>query len=258
MPKQPKINHPVRQVRTCLGHTQAGFAKLVGCSAIAIQRIENGSLKLSPKLAHAIAEATKAAPESLLKGPGTAALDALGQPYTRESFQQLTALLPMTDDELRHDLDSLIRYLELLLIASNRAGTSKTLGVNAAVQAAFAKIADDFNLLPGIKGFLLERGHVRKRKYRVGDLRQFPAYARLIGFQDHRRYRPDRVIAFTIPHGWMEHYTLVESPVLPHGADRKLRDAEYILDTERPMPEVVKEAVAQALYRKIESFTHLP
>ncbi|MEQ2010094.1 MAG: helix-turn-helix transcriptional regulator, partial [Limisphaerales bacterium] len=78
MPKPPKINHPVRQVRMCLGHTQASFAKLVGCSAIAIQRIENGSLKLSLKLAHAIAEATCADPKSLLSGPGSTALDALG------------------------------------------------------------------------------------------------------------------------------------------------------------------------------------
>ena len=38
--------HPVRQVRTCLGYSQPAFAKLVGCSAIAIQRIENGTLKL--------------------------------------------------------------------------------------------------------------------------------------------------------------------------------------------------------------------
>lgn len=62
MPKKPRMNHPVRQMRTCLGHTQATFAKLVGCSAIAIQRIENGSLRLSPKLAHTIAEATDADP----------------------------------------------------------------------------------------------------------------------------------------------------------------------------------------------------
>jgi DNA-binding XRE family transcriptional regulator len=258
MPKKPKINHPVRQVRICLGHTQASFAKLIGCSAIAIQRIENGSLKLSPKLAYAIAEATSVDPQTLLKGAGTPVLDRLGQPYSKESFQLLKDVVPTTDDELRHYLDSLIRYLELLLIASNRAGSAKTHGVNAAVQAAFTKIADDFKLLPGMNGFLAEQGSVRRRKYRVGDLRQFPDYARLIGFQDQRRYRPDKVIEFDIPHGWIDSFILVEVPVLPHGADRKLRDAEFILDTERPIPEVIREAVAQALYWKIESFTPLP
>lgn len=258
MPKKPKINHPVRQVRTCLGETQTNFAKLVGCSAIAIQRIENGTLKLSAKLAHAIAEAASADPQSLLKGPGATALDGMGQLYTKESFQQLKGLVPMTDKELRRYLDSLIGFLELLLIASNRAGSSKTHGVNAAVQAAFAKIADDFKLVHGINGFLTEQGSVRKRKYQVADLRKFPAYARLIDFQDNRRYRPDKVIPFTIPHGWFDSYTLVEVPVLPHGADRKLRDAEYILDAERPIPEVIQEAVSHALYWRIASFTPLP
>lgn len=258
MPKKPRIDHPVRHIRKSLGHTQAGFAKLVGCSAIAIQRIENGSLKLSPKLAHAIASATNADPESLLQGPCGTALDRLGQPYTKESLQFLKEVIPMTDDDLRYYLDPLIRCLELLLIGSSRAGKFKTHGVNGALQNAFQKIADDFDLMPSIKNFLVEQDSVRQRKYRVGDLRKFPDYARLIGFQDNRRYRPDKVIPFTIPHGWMDHYKLVESPVLPHGADRKLRDAEYILDSDRPIPDVVKEAVAQALYWKIESFTPLP
>ncbi|MBM3877033.1 MAG: helix-turn-helix transcriptional regulator [Verrucomicrobia bacterium] len=259
MPKPPKIIHPVRQVRKCLGHTQASFAKLVGCSAIAIQRIENGSLKLSPKLAHAIAEATKADPKILLKGPGTTALDAMGQCYSKESFQHLDGVVPMTDKELQHYLNSLIGFLELLLIASHRAGKVKTHAVNAAVQNAFQKIADDFNLLPGIEGFLKEQGSVRHRRYRVGDLRKFPDYARLIGFQDQRRYRPDKVIEFIIPHGWMDHYYLDESAVLPPGADLKLRpNTSYFLDTRRHIPEVVKEAIAKALYWKIESFTPVP
>lgn len=258
MPKKPHIDHPVRHVRKSLGHTQAGFAKLVGCSAIAIQRIENGTLKLSAKLAHAIASASNADPQSLLQGQGATALDRMGQSYTKESLQFLKEAIPMTDDELRYYLDSLIRYLELLLIASNRAGKFKIYGVNEALQNAFQKIADDFDLTPSIGSFLIEQGSVRRRKYRVADLRKFPDYARLIGFQDQRRYRSDKVIEFSIPHGWMDHYTLVESPVLPHGADRKLRDAEFILDADRPIPEVVKEAVAQALYWKIESFTPVP
>ncbi|MEQ2009346.1 MAG: hypothetical protein ABMA26_21400, partial [Limisphaerales bacterium] len=181
-----------------------------------------------------------------------------GQPYSKESFQLLKGVVPTADDELRHYLNSLIRHLELLLIASNRAGSAKTHGVNAAVQAAFTKIASDFNLVHGINGFLIEKGSVRHRKYQVCDLRKFPDYARLIGFQDNHRFRPDKVVEFPIPRGWMDHYTLVESPVLPHGADRKLRDAEYILDFERPIPEVIKEAVAQALYWKIEVYTPVP
>jgi transcriptional regulator with XRE-family HTH domain len=128
MPKKPQINHPVRQVRTALGHTQPRFAKLVGCSTIAIQRIENGSLKLSPKLAYAIAEATHADPRSLLQGVDAIALDVGGEPYSKPSFERTKALLACLKNEPQHYLYELIRYLELLLIASNRTGKFKLQG----------------------------------------------------------------------------------------------------------------------------------
>jgi len=35
-------------------------------------------------------------------------------------------------------------------------------------------------------------------------------------------------------------YLLDENAVLARGAERKLRDAEYILDSERPIPSAVK------------------
>lgn len=49
-------------------------------------------------------------------------------------------------------------------------------------------------------------------------------------------------------------YLLHEKAILPHGADRKLRDAEYILDSERPIPPAVKEVMEQALYWEIIEF----
>lgn len=61
----------------------------------------------------------------------------------------------MTEDELRYYLDLPIRYLELLLIASNRAGKFKVYGINEAAQRAFQKMADDFGLGPSIQRFLL-------------------------------------------------------------------------------------------------------
>jgi DNA-binding XRE family transcriptional regulator len=258
MPKKPKIDHPVRQVRTVLGHTQPSFAKLVGCSAITIQRIENGSLKLSPRLAHVIAEATNGEPDSLMEGLGATARGRDGKPYSKESFLFVAQNLPMTDEELRYYLTTLVRYLELMLISSNRPGTLKGYAINAAVQDAFSKIAHDYDLVPGIERFLIDQGHVRRRKYRVSDLRKFPDYAQIIGFHDKKSYKPDKLVEFVIPHGWMDPYTLSESPVLPHGADMKLPNADYILDAERPIPDAVKEAIDQALYWSINSFERIP
>ncbi len=258
MPKKPKINHPVRQVRTALGHTQPSFSKLVGCSAITIQRIENGSLKLSPRLAHSISEATNADPDSLMGGSGAPARGWDGNPYSKESFQFVAKILPMTDKELRYYLTTLVRQLELMLNSANRPGTLKGYAVNAAVQDAFLKIARDYALVPGIERFLIDQGHVRRRKYRVSDLRKFPDFAGIIGFQDRKSYKPDKLIEFIIPHGWISKYHMSESPVLPHGADMKLRDAKYVLDYDRPFPAEIKEAIDQALYWTIDSFEPIP
>jgi hypothetical protein len=34
----------------------------------------------------------------------------------------------------------------------------------------------------------------------------------------------------------------------------KMREAFYVIDNERPIPEIIKEAVAQALYWEIKEF----
>jgi hypothetical protein len=147
-----------------------------------------------------------------------------------------------------------MQYLELLLIASNRTNQIKTYVVNGAIQDSFQKIADDFNLEQAIHNFLIEKGSVDRRNYRVRDLRKFPEYARILGFKDNKRFKPDKVIPFTIPRGWMRNYYLNAKPVIPHGADMKLRNADYILDDERPIPPEVKEAYDQALYWEILEF----
>ncbi len=254
MPRKPRFNHPVRQVRTRIGCSQSSFAKLIGCSSIAIQRIENGTLKLSAKLAHAIMEATGADPAQLRRGPQAKALDMMGKEFSKESFDFLKKVLPCTDNDLRLLLHKLISYSELLLIASQRGGKSKSHAVYSAVVDSLEKVAGDFKLKESILHFLREKDSVRKRIYRVSDLRKFPDYARILEFKDTKRYKADKLIPFTIPRGWIARYLLKEKPVLPIGADMKLRDAEYILDEERPIPEEIKEAVAQALYWEIVEF----
>ena len=88
----------------------------------------------------------------------------------------------------------------------------------------------------------------------VSDLRKFPEYARILGFKDKKTYKAEKVIEFTIPQGWIQNYLLRAKPVLPHGADMKLRDAHYVLDFDRPIPPEIKEAVDQAEYWEIVSF----
>lgn len=116
------------------------------------------------------------------------------------------------------------------------------------------KMAKKHDLTDRVRKFLVERVSVRERIYWVSDLRNFPDYAGIIGFKDDRQYRPDKLVEFEIPHGWIDNYLLHESPVLPHGPDRKLRDAQYILDFDRYIPEHIEEAIDQALNWEIKEF----
>jgi transcriptional regulator with XRE-family HTH domain len=255
MPKKPKFIHPVRQVRTCLGRTQEAFARMLGCSTITIQRIENGSLELSSKLANTIMEATGVDPASLRSGPTGKALDFSGKEYNKDSFDFYHKALPCDVKEFKYLVLSLSHYLQLMLLTSNRANQLKMRAVFHEIQNSFVKIAEDFHLKDGIHNYLIENGYVDKRKYRVSDLRKFPEFARIIGYKDDKRFSPDKIIPYVRPKGWIPNYILIESAILPPEADMKLpSNASYIIDNERPLPEELKNIFDQALYWKIKEF----
>ena len=238
-------------MRTCLDYTQPAFAKLVGCSAIAIQRIENGSLPLSPKLANTIMEATGANPAALLKGK---ALDMDGQPFTKKTSESFKSMVPCVDHSAHHR-NMLVSWIELLLIASERAGQDKSNAVAVNLQRFLKKLAVDFNLEKNIYGFLNEQGAVRKRAYRISDLRKFSAYAKILGFKDNKRYKPMTIKKFKIPTGWIPDFAMLEEcPVLPKELEKQHKDTFYLFDCDRPVPKEIEALIAQAEYWKIKSF----
>jgi transcriptional regulator with XRE-family HTH domain len=258
MPRKPSVTHPLREIRQALKMTQPAFAKLVGRAAITIQRIENRTLKMSPELADKILEATGANPRELLAG--RKALDLDRHPYTMHSYETYQKWLKDSHHTIDYYGFHLIRFLHLLLISSERAGQKKLHSVVAALQDSFAKIAHDFDLRKNIEGFLIEKGHVRKRIYLVRDLRKFPEYARIIGFKANKRFKPDRKIFFDIPDGWIPEYALVEKPMFSEELEKKFAGKHYIIDHNHPIPDTpefkeIKEALPKALYWKIAKFT---
>lgn len=207
--------------------------------------------RTSRKLADAIFEATGANPTALLKGE---ALDMDGKPFTKESCAHYKAMVSLVDYR-NHDRNSIHSWVDLLLIASERAGQDKSNSVGVAIAQSLKKLAIDFNLEKNIYGFLIERGAVRKRAYRVGELRKFADYAKIIGFIDDKRYKPDKIVKFEIPHGWIPDFAwLSEKPILSRELAQKNKDTVYLIDTELPIPKEVQDMVAQALYWKIEEF----
>ena len=259
MPRKPRVSHPLRDIRHALNMTLQVFAKFVGCSAIAIQRIENRSMKkMSREMADRILEATGANPFELLAG--RKAVDVKGQPYSKQSFDEYQSWLQtnLYDRQFYHG--HLARYLELLLIASERAGQLKLHCVNAALQHSFARIGEDFGLKNNIHGHLIEQGKIRKRVYLVRDLRKFPDYARIIGFQDNKRFKPHTRVSFDIPDGWLPEFdTLEERPILPKAIARKYAEKDYRLEANRPTPDAPEyqaaaEALSKALYWRITKY----
>ena len=70
--KPSHLRHPVAVLRQILALGQKEFAELVGCSTIAIQKIENLGLRLSERLAGRIAEETGCSLAWLLAGDAAA------------------------------------------------------------------------------------------------------------------------------------------------------------------------------------------
>ena len=171
MPRKPKILHALRVIRKCLGHTQASFAAYIGCSTITIQRIENGSLRISPKLANVIMEATGADPAALRSTTTGKAMDMAGHKYTKSSFKFYHKGIPCDPKEFRYLALTLSHYMQLMLLASNRDGQLKMRAVFSKIQESFVTIAAASRLKDGIHNYLTENGYVDRRKYRVSDLR---------------------------------------------------------------------------------------
>jgi transcriptional regulator with XRE-family HTH domain len=258
MPRKPHLTHPLRDVRTVLSMTQQTFAKLVGCSAITIQRIENRTLKMSHSLADKILEATGVDPREL--AAGRKAVDFDGNPYTKQTYEDYKKWIQDTNTGREYYSFHLSRLLNLLLISSERAGQVKLNSVTAALQNAFAKIAQDFDLKKNIDGFLVEKGLVRKRTYLVRDLRKFPEYASRIGFKDNKRFKAAKKIYFEIPDGWLIGFDqLIEQPKFPKEWERKLADRHFIIDHNKPIPDTAefkdfKEAMTKVIYWKIKKY----
>ena len=122
MPRPPKFYHPLREIRAAAGGlSQTAFAELVGVSMPTIQAIEGGKLRLTPKLAARIAEATGASETELLKGSQGKARTLEGTKYTAAAFQAWEATRQRRSKP-QHHTSSLLQWCEWLLKAAQSSG----------------------------------------------------------------------------------------------------------------------------------------
>jgi len=84
----PKSRHPLRTLRAATPHgTQAAFAAFLGVPVAAVQAVESGRARLSPRIAARIKEMTGADDVELLRGADGAAVTLEGKRYTLRDFE---------------------------------------------------------------------------------------------------------------------------------------------------------------------------
>ena len=196
-------------------------------------------------------EQAGANPSALLEGK---ALDMEQKPYTKKSFDDFKSKLGCVDYS-QDNRRWLFHYVELLLMASTRGGQDKAAAVVVSIARFLKKLAKDFNLEKNINGILIENGCIKKRAYRVSDLRKYPIYAGIIGYQDNKRFKPTKIIKFEITEWWIHGFiALQESPVLPKELEKLHKNTSFIIDGDRPIPQEMRDWLDKALYWKIKFF----
>ena len=139
--------------------TQAALAEAVGVSTVAVNRIENGSLRLRQPLALRVALATGISGRELMRGKTGRLLDQYGCPYTAATFDQWrkSGFGKVSEAFAAPEAANLKWWIEVLLRAAARKHGGKSYGsVRDSLIQAIDAICTDFNLGQVIDGVLRE------------------------------------------------------------------------------------------------------
>src|SRR5262245_12587397 len=86
MPRPVRVRSAIRDLRAVIGKTQREFALSIGISPIALNRIENGTLALSRRVARKIVYETAIDPRCL-NGKLRTLRNVRGEVYTKEFYK---------------------------------------------------------------------------------------------------------------------------------------------------------------------------
>jgi hypothetical protein len=131
---------------------------MVGVKPITINRIENGSLDLSPDLAAKIHVSTGISIDELAKGSKGRLLDQIGRPYSGETFSRWrTRSVRASEDDAVRVAKNLEWWLEILLraAAKSREGHAYQ-AVIATLLQVFNQVRHDFDLVTITNAILKE------------------------------------------------------------------------------------------------------
>jgi transcriptional regulator with XRE-family HTH domain len=102
MPRPVRVKSRIRDLRAIIGKTQREFALSIGISPIALNRIENGTLRLSRRVAFKIVFETRVDPRCLYGKLRTLRTQA-GEPYTLEFYNKWKDVSFFQDEQLKQE-----------------------------------------------------------------------------------------------------------------------------------------------------------
>ena len=160
MPRPPTHRHVLRDLRETIKMTQAALAEAVGVSTVAVNRIENGSLRLSAPVALRISLATGLSMRELMRGKNGRLVDASGEPYTDTTFKRWrTGPRSVSEDSAPPDATNLQWWIEMLLRAAARKhGGRGYQPVRFSLIQAIDAVCTEFKLGKVVESVLVEHG----------------------------------------------------------------------------------------------------
>ena len=247
MPRKSHSQHPLNALRRTLGLSQTALARLIGVTPCAVKRIENGRLKISRDF---VARLFLATGSVILETPGgLRTITWTGERYTRQSFELWKAELQPNSAVASALSAQLVRWIEILMLASARPGAGKTVQVFHAVLQSLQSISEQFKMHNHIDALLRERHSTETQLYRVADLRENSALATRVQFHDDPKWKDDDQILLTKPTGWLQHLEIFDllwthRDVLTSSVSGNDSGSDSSLDLLKTLAEVEKQLEA--------------
>ena len=151
MPRKPSNRSIIREIRQVLGWTQLQLANRLGVTLSTLNRVENGSLKISRRLALRLCWATgvpyadivsnKEGPPQTLRGP-------LSPETLVRMDQEVRELKPQ---DLKMLATNVAWLAESLFRAAFEDAPAKLWSLDAAIQAELAELETEFGLAGSVK-----------------------------------------------------------------------------------------------------------